>query len=124
MYTKFLLKPFNHETFDCAHLAALYIRSEFDINTDGMDAVSREYDPIKAGECIYKGMIENNMIEVTDNYKKGDVLIYYPNSIGGCCAVCVDDKIALIMGKKSMATHINRLPNIKYHLRHKFLMEK
>lgn len=124
MYKKYLLKSFNPQTFDCAHLAALFIRNELGIDTNGMDLVSRKYNPSEAGKCIYEGMLQNGMIEVNDGHQKGDVLIYYNENNCGCCAVCIDDKIALIMRRKSMAIHINRLLNIKHHLRHKSLLKE
>lgn len=103
--------------FDCGHLVALYFRQALGFQTDDWVKVSRWYPKEKEIEYIFNTGIENGFLEVSDDYREGDVIIYRRGD-RGACAVCVNDKSAIILEGVSKLIHIERINNKLHHLRH------
>ena len=104
--------------FDCCHLAATFLKDELGINTSDWNSVSREYDLRKEAEYIHDEMLKVDMIDVDDSYQKGDIIIYKAGKYRAAVATCVDDKVALVLHKLSTETHIERIANKLFHMRH------
>ena len=104
--------------FDCCHLAATFLKDEVGINTSDWNSVSREYDLRKEAEYIHDEMLKVDMIDVDDSYQKGDIIIYKAGKYRAAVATCVDDKVALVLHKLSTETHIERIANKLFHMRH------
>lgn len=104
--------------FDCCHLAAAFLKGELGINTSDWNSVSREYDLRKEAEYIHDEMLKADMVDVDDSYQKGDIIIYKSGKYRAAVATCVDDKVALVLRKLSAETHIERIDNKLFHMRH------
>lgn len=104
--------------FDCCHLAATFLKDELGINTSDWNSVSREYDLRKEAEYIHGEMLKVDMVDVDDSYQKGDIIIYKVGKYRAAVATCVDDKVALVLRKLSAETHIERIDNKLFHMRH------
>lgn len=104
--------------FDCCHLAATFLKDELGINTSDWNSVSREYDLRKEAEYIHGEMLKRDMVDVDDSYQKGDIIIYKAGKYRAAVATCVDDKVALVLRKLSAETHIERIDNKLFHMRH------
>lgn len=108
--------------FDCCHLAASYLQNEMNIDTSAWNSVSREYDIKNEYEYIHNHMLTTgNMMEIQGAYQKGDIILY-SKGVRTCTATCIDDKVALILERRSKLIQIYRIENIKCHLRHKSLL--
>lgn len=105
--------------FDCCHLAAKYLNNELNIDTGDWDAVSSDdYDLRKEAEHIHEEMLKHGMVDVAAPYQKGDIIIYKAGKYRAAVATCVDDKVALVLRKLSAETHIERIDNKLFHMRH------
>ena len=104
--------------FDCCHLEAAFLKSELGINTSDWNSVSREYDLRKEAEYIHDEMLKVDMVDVDDSYQKGDIIIYKSGKYRAAVATCVDDKVTLVLRKLSAETHIERIDNKLFHMRH------
>lgn len=108
--------------FDCCNLAALWLRNEMGINTSDWDSVSRDYDINDEYNYIHTYMLTTgNMVEIQGAYQKGDIILY-SKGVRTCTATCIDDKVALILERRSKLIQIDRIKNIRCHLRHKSLL--
>ena len=110
--------------FDCCHLAAQYLSKELNIDTSDWNAVSRDYDIRKEAEYIHDELLNLEMIDVEDSYQKGDIIIYKVGKYRAASATCVNNKVALVVWGVSKLTHIERIENKLYHLRHKSMIEE
>lgn len=108
--------------FDCCHLAAAFLKGELGINTSDWNNVSREYDLRKEAEHIHDEMLKKDMVDVDDSYQKGDIIIYKVRKYRAAVATCVNDKVALVLKRVSEETHIERIDNKLFHMRHKSLV--
>jgi hypothetical protein len=108
--------------FDCCHLAAAFLKGELGINTSNWNSVSREYDLRKEAEYIHDEMLKVDMVDVDDSYQKGDVIIYSVGKYRAAVATCVNDKVALLLKRVSEETHIDRIENKIFHMRHESLV--
>lgn len=108
--------------FDCCHLAAMFLHGEVGLDTSKWNDVSRVYDLRKEAEYIHGEMLKVGMIDVNDSYQKGDVIIYSVGKYRAAVATCVNDKVALLLKRVSLETHIDRIENKIFHMRHESLV--
>lgn len=120
---RYLQIPAIRDKFDCCHLAALYLRTELNIDTADWDAVPRVYGLSEEGRRMHEELLKHSMVDVDNSfYKKGDIIVYMHSSQRVSVATCIDDKVALVLNNLSTAIHIERIKNKLYHMRHKQLL--
>lgn len=122
---EFLEIYLREKQFDCCHLANKYLREVVGLDTR-FDEVSRNYDIRMEEQYICEGLVANGMIELPlgSEFHQGDVIVYAADFGRFCVATCVDGVTALVMKRKSMLTHIERIENKKHHFRHMSLIAK
>jgi 3-isopropylmalate dehydratase small subunit len=117
MYRKYIEKPFNKQTWDCAHLASKYLKDNIKLDTTIPDNYSRDYEQHEAYEKLMDGFTKMGFVVVDDTcYKEGDLII---SKNTYTCWVCVNEKLAISIRSIKF---IKRIIDNSTHLRHGSLL--